>query len=410
MAQLHNTAPDERIARRVVLVSGVAVFIIFGIRLSFSVFFAEFVSAEGWSNEAAASIFSVSMLAFALGSAPSGALLDRFGPRITFTGGALLLALGLFLSSTATTIEQLTIAYGLIGGLGLSVMGLGPVAANVAGWVPMHRRGRAIGVAFAGTGLGSLIFVPLANFLIDALGWRGAYLSLSLLCIVGLAPLLAWGQRRPPPPALPRNPSSEALPKVGLRPLLRKPAFWLLLFVSFNALGPLRSLTVHQVAYIESTGIPRSTASAFVGLAGFLTAITFVGWGWVSDRWGRGWAFSLGALCLAGAVGVLILLDKTHSIALLPLYSLLLALGEGTRSSQTTALASDVFSSGGLGLVNGIVGAMFGLGAAFGPWIVGRLKDLTGSYGPGLLVVVIMVTASVVGFLMISYLMKRQKK
>ena len=49
----------ERTARRVVIVSAIAAFIIFGIRLSFTVFFAEFVAAEGWSREAAAAIVGV---------------------------------------------------------------------------------------------------------------------------------------------------------------------------------------------------------------------------------------------------------------------------------------------------------------------------------------------------------------
>jgi len=386
---------SERMARRIVLVSGFATFIIFGIRLSFAVFFAEFVAVEGWSNEAAAGIFSMSMLVFAFGSTPAGILLDRFGPRLVFTGGVLLLAAGLFLSSLANTVTQLIITYGLVGGSGLAIIGLGPVAANIAAWVPPSGRGRAIGTAFAGTGLGSLLFVPLCVWLIEWLGWRGAYVVLGLICLLVLAPLLILVLRKPPKAKL--GAQSIRLSD-NWRLLSRNPLFWILMLVSLNALGPLRSLTVHQVAYIESLGISRQIAATYVGLAGFLTAATFIGWGLISDRYGRAVAFIVGAICLMGAVGILLLLKGTPQVWLLIFYAVLLALGEGTRSSQTTAIASDIFQDNGLGLVNGMTGAMFGLGAAFGPWVVGRLRDSTGSYVPGLMVVLVMILLSIMGF------------
>lgn len=396
-----TSTEHEQIARRVVIASALALFIIFGIRLSFAVFFAEFVESEGWSNESSAAIYSASMIVFAFGSTPAGIMLDRYGPRVVFGMGALFLTTGLFLSSFATTVTHITISYGILGGTGLALFGLGPFAAVVAGWVPPARRGRAIGIVFAGTGFGSLIFVPLSTWLIETFGWRGAYVTLAGLCLFVLLPLLIFGQQKPPAPAV----TDSGKPN-HVRPwqeLLRSPLFWALIVVSLTAIGPLRALSVHHVAYMESVGIKRQTASNFVGLAGFLTAGTFVGWGVVSDRFGRAWAFSLGALCLSGAAGLLLVMQETHGYLLLATYSVALALGEGSRSSQSTALASDIFQDYGLGLINGIVGAMFGLGAAFGPWIVGRLRDTTGSYTPGLVTVIVLVAISVTAFLIISF-------
>ena len=87
---------------------------------------------------------------------------------------------------------------------------------------------------------------------------------------------------------------------------------------------------------------------------------------------------------------------------LLLLYALFYALGEGTRSSQSTALASDVFQRQGLGLINGLMGGTFGLGAAFGPWLVGRLRDQSGAYDGGLLVIVAMTLVSVAAFIFVA--------
>lgn len=391
-------------AVRVVLVSGFLAFVVFGIRLSFSVFFDEFLLAEGWSSEQGARIFSVSMLVFAAGSAPSGLLLDKLGPRVMFTTGVFFLGLGLLLSSFSSTLLQLTLAYGLISGLGLSIVGLGQVAANIAAWVPPQQRGRAIGVAFAGTGLGSLIFVPMSTFLIAHLGWRSSYLFLSAICFFVLIPVM-WAFLRKPPADATRPPSAHGADSKPSRrrDLLRDPLFWVLMLISLNALGPLRALTVHQIAYMRYVGISRETASFYVGLAGFLTAWTYVGWGYVSDRFGRVWAFGLGALSLGLAVGVLLVMNVWPMVGLLPLYALFYALGEGTRSSQTTALASDIYQSSGLGLINGMVGAMFGLGAAIGPWMVGFLKDRTEVYTFGWIGVLVMVTISAVAFIVLAW-------
>lgn len=383
-------------AKRVVIVCFFSLCIIFGIRLSFSVFFAEFVTAEGWSNEAAATVFSLNMFVFALTAPFAGMALDRYGPRLVFGAGVALMAVGLWMSSRADSLDDLLLGYGLVGGFGLGITGLGPVASIIAGWASPTLRGRAIGIAFAGTGLGSLVFVPLANLLIEQFAWRGAYLALALICAFILLPLMVIGLRRPPARRLDHKARAASAPVWAS--LLRNPSFWALLIVGLTALGPVRSLTVHQVAYMESFGVMRETAANVVGLAGFLTTFAFVGLGWVSDRFGRMAAFTIGSSGLVAAVLMLILLRVDNTPSLLVFYAIFYALGEGTRSSQTTALASDVFHRQGLGLINGLVGGMFGLGAALGPWLAGRLRDESGVYDGGLLVVVLMVITSMLAF------------
>lgn len=386
----------RRGAARIVIVCTISIFIIFGIRFSFSVFFAEFVLVEGWSNEASAAIFSLSMLFVAVSAPLSGIAIDRFGPRPVFGLGVLLMAAGLALSSRANTLTDLLLAYGILDGCGVGITGLGPVASIVAGWTTPAQRGRAIGIAFAGSGMGSLVFVPLTNLLITLFEWRGAYLALSLICIFLVLPLMVIGLKKPP--ASPTRPGSPSSPRVAWRKLLRQPVFWALVVVGLTAMGPVRSLTVHQIAYMESAGIERAAAANAVGLAGLLTSIFFIAMGWVSDRFGRAAAFTLGACGLLGAVGMLFLLPAAGGAVILLPYALFFALGEGTRSSQTTALASDVFSGQGLGFINGLMGGMFGLGAALGPWIVGRLRDESGAYDSGLLLVIMMVLVSLAAF------------
>ena len=388
-------------ATRIVIVCFLSVFIIFGIRLSYSVFFAEFVRAEGWSNEASAAIFSLNMLVFAATAPLAGIALDRWGPRPVFGLGALLMAGGLWLSSQANSFADLLLSYGVVEGIGLGITGLGPVASVVAGWTTPRQRGRALGIAFAGTGLGSLLFVPMSNRLVAQFGWRDAYLALALICLVVLLPLMVFGLSRPPP-SIARG-GLQVATRMNWRAMLRNRAFWALMIAAVMTMGPVRSLTVHQIAYMESVGVERAAAANVVGLGGLLTSGFFVSLGWVSDRFGRATAYSIGAAGLLGAVAMLLLLRAVDLPLLLILYAFLFAMGEGARSSQTTALASDVFQRQGLGMINGLVGGLGGLGAAIGPWLVGRLRDESGSYDGGLLMVVAMVALSVIAYAYVAH-------
>lgn len=400
---IDQTFEDSRTAWRMIAISTVAVFLIFGVRLSFSVFYAEFTRANGWSSSAAASIFSLNMLFFATSSVPAGIVLDKWGPRVVFGFGATLLGVSLYLSSLATDIIHLQLAYGVLGGIALGSIGLGHMAAVVGGWLP-ERRGLAIGLTFAGTGMGSLIFIPLSERLISWFGWQQAYVWLAAICVLILMPLMTIGLRKPPV-VIRRKDEPEPL----RRELLRDPKFWWLLLLAFTTMGPLRSLTVHQIAYLEEVGFERQIVAAYVGVAGFLTAGTFIAWGYISDRFGRGKAFLVGATCLISATLLLIMLDYNQQSFFLIIYAMLYALGEGSRSSQTTAIASDTFREQGLGFINGIVGALFGIGAAFSPWFVGYLHDTLGDYQRGLEFIIALIVVSMISFVMVLRASHRSK-
>ena len=133
------------------------------------------------------------------------------------------------------------------------------------------QRGRALGIAFAGTGLGSLVFVPLANWLIAQFDWRSAYLDsgagLPRSCSL---PLMVIGLRKPPAaPAPPRHSHSQRPAGKWRQRLLREPVFWALMLVGLTALAPVRSLTVHQIAYMESAGIERERRRQYRRLGRF---------------------------------------------------------------------------------------------------------------------------------------------
>jgi len=389
MGRPTNHKPNLFYGWVIVLVGGLTLFVAFGVRLSFSVFFVALLDEFGWSRAGTALIFSTSMVVFTLASTPSGMALDRWGVRRVFGAGAGLLGVGLLLSSRTQTLPSLALTYGVIAGLGLTILGLGPQASVVSRWF-IRRRGIAIGLTFSGTGLGALLLIPLSAFLIGKIGWQSTYIVLAVLSLALIAIIVAFLRLSPDlvglhpdgdkPDQSHQNPSTA--PAVGwtMAQVIRSPAFWFVIIASLVSIGPLRMLTVHQLAVIEDGGVDRMFAASIIGLTGAVTIFAFIFWGGLSDRIGRRWAYLLGSICLLAAIGLLANLPANGTTTWLILYALMLGLGEGSRSSLITAVASDLFPGDALGAVNGAVGSAFGAGAALFPWLAGRIYDQSASY------------------------------
>ncbi|UCC53898.1 MAG: MFS transporter, partial [Anaerolineaceae bacterium] len=268
----------------IVAVSGIILLVAFGIRLSFTVFFVALTEEFAWLRAETALIFSVSMVVFAATSLFAGMAMDRWGARLVFAIGAAILALGLLLSSLIQTLGQLILTYGVIAGLGITILGLGPQAGLLATWF-RRRLGLAIGLAFAGTGLGTLTLTPGVELIIANWGWRVAYRVLAALALLLIPLVLIFIRRSPRTFSLRAGEKSETTRRRRSRlqrrnwtmsAAVRTRAFWLVIIAAFGAIGPLRMLTVHQLAVAAGAGYDRLFAAAVIGFSGLVTAVAFV--------------------------------------------------------------------------------------------------------------------------------------
>jgi MFS family permease len=154
---------------------------------SFGVFFKFLRDDFGWTSAATSGAFSFYMILQSVLAIPSGWATDKFGPRRIVILGALLLGLGLSLTSQISALWQLYATYGFLMGVGMSVF-YSPLLATTSRWFA-KRRGLALGIVSAGIGAGTLIMAPLANYLILTHGWRASYLmigpAIGIIIIVG---------------------------------------------------------------------------------------------------------------------------------------------------------------------------------------------------------------------------------
>lgn len=152
------------------------------IAFTFSVFFNWLSREFGWSRSEISLAFSLSMLAFAFAQPLVGRWVDRVGARKIALPAVLVFGLCLAslysLSPSLWHLYAIYVAVGVVGAGTTSIVYLRVLTR----WFD-RRRGRAIGLALSGNGLSAVFMPGLAQLLIDAVGWRSAYVLLGLMVI-----------------------------------------------------------------------------------------------------------------------------------------------------------------------------------------------------------------------------------
>jgi MFS family permease len=276
------------------------------------------------------------------------------------------------------------------------------VAALISRWF-VSRRGLAIGIAFAGTGIGSLLIIPGIEGVVSASSWRIAYIVLAGLTFA-IIPFIVFLLRLNPadkglypdgkPNVITPTDSSHPAENWRMSAAVRTPAFWLLMLAAMGAIGPVRLLSVHQLAILVDAGFRSSYAAIAIGFSGAVTALAFIFLGALSDRIDRRLVYLFGSLSLISAFFIIDALRVPGGLYWVFVYAVLLGIGEGSRSSLVTAVASDLFPGDALGAINGAVGAAFGVGAAVLPWLAGFIYDQQNIYTTGFIVAVVVVIIS----------------
>lgn len=376
-----------------------ALTVTYGVYYSFSVFFVSMLEQFGWGRGATAGVFSVHVLVIGLTGVVSGRLIDRFGPSRVVPVGGLFLAVGLLATSRLDQLWQFYLFYGVICAFGISLAGWVPCVVVVSRWFTT-KRGLAIGIASAGIGLGTVMMVPLNQWLISTMGWRSAYLALAVVALVGIAPQAALLQVGSPE-QIGMKPDGgggdEAARKRAaarqivvdekwasrqwtLSMALRTSRFWFLLAMILTSVLTNQMLWVHQVAYLVDGGYDKMMAAAVTGMAGLISMGTKIVWGGVADRLGREVTFSLGIGFMVVAIGILVLAGMVPGVWLGFLFALVFAIGYGVNAPVTPSAAADIFAGRDFGSIYGVLNLGMGLGGAFGSWFAGYLFDATGSY------------------------------
>src|SRR3989338_1968731 len=203
-----------------------------GINSSFGVFYVALLNTFGWSRGATAGVFSVNLIVDAIMSPVVGHLLDRYGPKKVVGVGCLLLTSRLLLRNHVTSLWQFYLFFGLVCALGFSFMGMVPHVVLISEWFSSNQAS-ALGLVFAGTGVGLLVLAPLIEWLISNWGWEMALQSLAVMVAVMLSPFVfGFFRRGPYRGKLSKENGRQSENQCTTRLALRSLQFWLLFFRS----------------------------------------------------------------------------------------------------------------------------------------------------------------------------------
>jgi MFS family permease len=364
-------------------------------RTSFSLLFPPIIGEFGWERGVTAGAFSFGFLVSGALSPLIGRMMDRHGPRAVMELGVILMGGGLLLAPLTTEPWHLYLTIGVMVGGGSVCLGYSSQSLFLPNWF-VRKRGLAIGIAFAGVGIGSVILLPWVQSMIEQTGWRTACTAMGIVVLVVLAPvnLLLWKR----PEDLGLEPDGDASASASARPVsnivdpawattdwtlqraMRTARFWWLALGYFCGLYAWYAVQVHQTKYLLDIGFNPGVAAWALGIVSLLGIPGQILLGHLSDRVGREWIWTASCLGFAICFAALIALAYVPNLALL--YVMVTAqgaLGYGVTSIMG-AVVLEIFEGKQYGSIFGTLMLAALAGGAAGPLVTGFLHDIYGNY------------------------------
>jgi MFS family permease len=394
----------------ILFVSYMIMFFTAGLSQAFGVFLKPMTDDFGWDRSSFALALSIFAIVSAIVPPFAGRMADRYGPRPVLTAGAALNALGMILMAATPNLWYAYIVYGGIIGLGFGIAGQSANAALLSRWF-VKRRGMALSISSTGLGMGQLILVPLATFIILYASWRTAFLVTGLLSAM-LVPMCWFLLRRTEPPTehgeVADTSPAKDLPATGCLPselirqqthaAFRSRSFWLLGGGFMGCGFTIYLLMTHVAALATDRGISAGQAGTALGLIGGTGIVSGVIVGSLSDRIGR--KHLLAGLYLLRAAAVIVLMGADSAFAL---YAFAVMFGlSRANGALVSAAVIDLYGRQAVGSILGYTTTFHQVFAALGAFAGGLAYDVTGSYNLALAPCIILLTAGAAASLLID--------
>jgi MFS family permease len=355
----------------------------------FSVFITPISADLGISRTSLSSAYAGATLVAAFGLPYVGRLVDRFGVRRVLLTVALLFGAACIAFGTIGQIVVLGLGFAALRFLGQGSLML--CSANlVAQWFS-RKRGFALSLMALGFSASIAVHPPLAQWLIDQVGWRQTWLWLGLVTwALLLPPILLLIQNRPEDLGLvPDGRGAHDLPPldradVGLTAAqaLRTPAFWIiaLSFATFSM--SVTGLFFHQVAIFNNRGISSQTAAQLFPVSALTMVVAMPIFGRLLDRLPTRPMFAFAMVTMSAAMLALVMVQGVPSAIV---YSIVFGINNAAIHTHISYLWPHYFGRRHLGSIQGTAQTIAVIGASIGPIPLGAAFDLFGSYKGALL-------------------------
>jgi MFS family permease len=366
---------------------GLTATISFGIlSYAFAVFIEPMTHELGWSKATVTGAFSLASLVMGVAAIPVGRWVDRHGARSVMTLGSIVATVGLVAWSRVESVVAFYVLWAMLG-LAMAAVLYEPAFAVVATWF-RGRRGRALTVLTFIGGFASVIFVPLATWLVTAYGWRQALVCLATLYapLTILPHAIVLRQRpadlglvadggRPMPEGEPEAPVERS---VAAEEAVRRRSFsWLATAFALSSLTT-TAVSVHLVPLLLERGYGPTFAGAAMGLLGLMALPGRLIFTPLGSRWPRSRVtasiFVLQAFACVALLGA-------QATAAVWFFVVFFGAGFGAITPARAALLAEHYGPAHYGKIAGVLALVISVARAAAP--VGASWIYAAGGGPG---------------------------
>ncbi|MBW1708272.1 MAG: MFS transporter [Deltaproteobacteria bacterium] len=370
----------------IVLASSLTGFYVAGtIFYGFTAFVDPLVMEFGWSYTQISFASSLRGLEMGIFAPIVGIFVDRLGSRIMIRLGMIVMGASLILLAFTHSLVMFYAAFLLLA-LGAGGCTSVVVMAVVANWFD-KKVGLAMGIAICGFGAAGLL-VPIVVKLIELFQWRTTYI------ILGIG---AWGIGIPmsfiirnKPEDYGYLPDGEPLPEVqsetdasaqeediSFRKALKNRFFLSLLSIEAIRMLIVGTLVIHVMPYLNSLGIPRSTAGLVAAGIPICSMIGRFGFGWLGDILDKRYILSMTFILTSAGLFIFSYLDRYW---LIPVFLLLFGPGYGGGMTMRGSILREYFGRVSFGKLIGLTMGIASIAGIIGPTLGGWVFDTFGSY------------------------------
>ncbi|VIF71629.1 transporter, Major Facilitator Superfamily (MFS) [Clostridioides difficile] len=341
-----------------------------------------------------------------------GKLAKKFKLKNIILVGCVLAGIGYIGYSYASSIYVFYLM-SIFSGLGLGMTTLTPLSIIISNWF-IEKRGLALGLTFMGSGVGGMIFNPIANYIILNYSWRQSYLVLGIIILVTTIPvvLIFMSERPGDKGLLPYgySNSSENVLDTSARGIMLGDAvktkiFWImvvgLILITIIAMG----VQMHIASYLTDIGYSPTFAASVISINMGVVILGKILLGYVFDKVGceKGVIF----VGLQVFLGVLALLFASKYPAII-VFIICWGIGNCMGTIVPALITSEIFGKRDYSTIVGVVNAVVLLGAALGSAVTGKLYDMSGGYTLAWMTYLVL-TVIMVGLILISLVLGKRK-
>jgi OFA family oxalate/formate antiporter-like MFS transporter len=366
---------------------------------AWSVFRIPLTKAFGWTISQVTLTFTIAILMLGFAAFVGGLWMRKSGPRRVAIVAGIFYGAGVFLASfSGGHLYWLYFSYGFLGGIGLGLGYIVPVATLVK-WCP-DKRGMITGIAVAGFGAGALITAPIATRLIASVGVLKTFAVLGIAYFIAVT-VAALFIKDPPQgfaPAGWKPTAAQTKQRTDRDYTLGEAlgkwqwyALWAMLFLNTSA-----GISIISQAAPMAQEITRVSAAVAAGMVGIISIANGSGrflWAWLSDAIGRRAVFF--TMFLIQAV-VFAVIPHVTGFGLFTTLAFIVLLCYGGGFGTMPAFATDYFGPTNVGSIYGLMLTAWGFAGVFGPMLIANIRQSTGHYSQALSVIAGIVLVSAV--------------